>query len=210
MSSRIPPRRSAMRTTHAVPVPVPRPDIEEDERYYNTALTRSSVRRYTNTEGHEVYQQGKRRLVIHQEAPPRRTHWLVPLGAGMLLLLPLFLGANWIVSAWQAHQLDATYGMPRTWQTDAVVGHHDSAAHPSHFIFENLDDHVVIIEIPGGDLSHTRVYAGPVLGGQDASGIPVTGSFQDVNGDGKPDLIVHLQDQTLVYLNDGTQFKSQS
>jgi len=29
-----------------------------------------------------------------------------------------------------------------------------------------------------------------------------------VNGDGKPDLLLHVQDQTIVFLNDGTQFKT--
>jgi hypothetical protein len=36
---------------------------------------------------------------------------------------------------------------------------------------------------------------------------PVTGEVRDVNGDGKPDLIVHIQDQTLVFINDGTEFR---
>src|SRR2546425_1583080 len=42
------------------------------------------------------------------------------------------------------------YGRPRTFQTDAVVGHNDSAASPSHFIAINLNRHVEVIECPGG------------------------------------------------------------
>ena len=38
---------------------------------------------------------------------------------------------------------------------------------------------------------------------------PVTAEFKDVNGDGKPDMIVHVGDQQFIYLNDGTQFKLQ-
>ena len=43
--------------------------------------------------------------------------------------------------------------------------------------------------------------------GQDLT--PVTGVFKDVNGDGKIDMIVQIQDQRLVYINDGTQFVPQ-
>ena len=42
-------------------------------------------------------------------------------------------------------------GILRTAQLDAVVGHNDSAAHPTHFIFINLHGQIQIIEIQGGD-----------------------------------------------------------
>ncbi len=93
---------------------------------------------------------------------------------------------------------------------DAVVGHGDSADHPSHFIFLNLSGHVIIIELPGGDVSHAKIYAGPTIFTDDAASVPITGEFKDVNGDGKIDLIVHIQDQRIIYLNDGSQFKPQS
>ncbi len=41
--------------------------------------------------------------------------------------------------------------------------------------------------------------------GQDLT--PVTLNFKDVNGDGKLDMIIHIQDQTFVFINDGTQFR---
>ncbi len=191
------------------------PDIEEDDRYYQTARMHTSARRYTNTEGQEVIERGNKRMVIHRQPPPlptspaRRHHWLVLVGLGMLAMIILFMAGSWVVSSWQAHQLDATYGYPRTYQTDAVVGHNDSPDHPSHFLFLNLHGHVVIIEMPGGDVSRTRVYSGPTLFGPNADQIPVTGSFEDRNGDGKPDMVVHIQQQTIVYLNDSTQFKTQ-
>jgi hypothetical protein len=204
-TTRIPPRRSAQRSA-----PTPAPDIEEDERYYRQpAQIQTSARRYVNTEGHEVIERGNKRLVIHHQPPSRRVHWLVLVGVGMLAAIVLFLAGNWAIGAWQAHQIDIQYGSPRTWQTDAVVGHNDSPAHPSHFIFLNLHAHVVIIEIPGGDISHARIYAGPTVFGPDADTVPITGSFEDVNGDGKPDLVVHIQGQDFVYLNDGTELKPQ-
>jgi hypothetical protein len=69
---------------------------------------------------------------------------------------------------------------------------------------------VLIIEIPGGDASRTRIFTGPILFGDGQDLTPVTGEVRDVNGDGKPDLIVHIQDQQRVFLNDGTTFHPQS
>ena len=211
----IPPRRSAIRTTTTQHVTIP--DIEEDERYYLARPMPRSALRYRDAQGHEVIQRGKQRLVIHTEEPPptteahpsRRSRTPAILG-GMVAMLVLILLINWLAGLWTAYQLNAQYGFPRTWQTDVVVGHHDSATHPSHFLIENLSGHIIILEIPGEDVSHARIYSGPTLSGPDAASIPVTGSFQDRNGDGKPDLILHIGDQTLVYLNDGIEFKPQS
>jgi hypothetical protein len=127
------------------------------------------------------------------------------LGMAMMALLAFTLSS--IGSWWQMHQQDVTYGRPRTFQVDAVVGHNDSAANPSHFIFLNLNRHVVIIEMPGGDSAKARIYSGPTLFGDGQDLTPVTADFKDVNGDGRLDMIVHIQDQTLVYINDGTQFR---
>lgn len=119
----------------------------------------------------------------------------------------LIVGSH-VVAWWNDHQLDSTYGMPRTYQVDAVVGHGDSAAHPTHFIFLNLHGHVEIIEIPP-DASRARIYSGPTLFSDNADQTPVTAEFEDVNSDGKIDMIVHIGGQRIVYLNDGTEFKPQ-
>jgi hypothetical protein len=127
----------------------------------------------------------------------------------MILALLLWGGASYVLTWWTNHQLDSTYGMPRTYQTDHVVGHADSLSHPTHFIFLNLNDHVDIIELPGGDAAHAKIYSGPTLYSADANQTPVTADFEDVNGDSKVDMIVHIGDQKIIYLNDGTQFKPQ-
>ena len=124
----------------------------------------------------------------------------------MLAMLAFYLIWNWGNAWWTNHQLDATYGMPRTWQTDEVVGHGDSADHPTHFIFLNLNGHVLIIELPGGDSAHAKIYSGPQIFSDNPSSVPVTGEFKDV-GNGKIDMIVHIGDQRIVYLNTGTDFK---
>lgn len=50
----------------------------------------TSARRYVDTRGNRVIEQGNRRLVIHDEPPPkhrRRPHWLALPGIGMILML---------------------------------------------------------------------------------------------------------------------------
>ena len=124
----------------------------------------------------------------------------------MLAMVALWVVGTGLVT-WGSTQLDDWhYGRPRTFQMDARVGH-DDAVTPSHFIAMNLNRHVLIIELPGGDTSKARIYTGPTLFGDGQELTPVTLSFKDVNGDGKPDMLVHIQDQTFVFLNDGTQFR---
>lgn len=194
------------KATQAAPA---QPDIEEDDGYYLPSTIGRSAIRYRTTAGDEIIQQGNRRLHIHYEQPPKRqgVHWLLFVGVGMAVALLLWVGLSAGVNWWSNHQLDTQYGNPRTWQTDEVVGHGDSSTHPTHFIFLNLNAHVVIIEIPGGDVSHARIYSGPQLFGDNAASLPVTGEFKDANGDGRVDMIVHVGDQRIVYLNDGTEFK---
>ena len=99
--------------------------------------------------------------------------------------------------------------MPRTAQYDQVVGHSDSIDHPTHFLAINLRGKVTIIELPGGSSLHARIYSGPALVTDNSDSVPITLEFEDTTGDGKLDMIVHIGDQKIVYLNDGTQFKPQ-
>ncbi len=148
----------------------------------------------------------KKRLKVGDVAKMRRLPLLAVL-AGMLAMALLAYGLMAFGSWWQIHQDDVQYGRPRTYQFDAVVGHNDSPANPTHFICINLNRHVEIIEFPGGDATHARIYQGPVLFGDGQDLTPVTAEVRDVNGDGKPDLIVHIQNQQIVFINDGTEFR---
>ncbi|HEV2582514.1 MAG TPA: hypothetical protein VGT44_16775 [Ktedonobacteraceae bacterium] len=132
---------------------------------------------------------------------------LIAVLLGMVVTAALVVSFSAISNWWQVHQDDVTYSRPRTFQIDAVVGHNDSPANPSHFIFINLNRHVVIIEMPGGDAAHARIYSGPTLFGNGQDLTPITAEFRDVNGDGKLDMIVMIQDQRLVYINTGTAFR---
>jgi hypothetical protein len=142
-----------------------------------------------------------------QERPRRRPHWMPRLGLALSLV---FL--SWLLlteaATWTQHALDTLhYGSPRTYQTDAVVGHGDSPTHPSHFIALNLDGHLEVIELAGGNPAHAHIYVGPTLTGPEAAQVPVTIQFQDVNGDGKPDLLLLFNGIQVVYLNTGTSFQ---
>ena len=143
-----------------------------------------------------------------QERPRRRRpHWMLRLGLALSLV---FL--SWLLlteaATWTQQALDTLhYGYPRTYQTDAVVGHGDSPTHPSHFIALNLDGHLEVIELAGGNPAHVHIYVGPTLTGPEAAQVPVTIMFQDVNGDGKPDLLLLFNGIQVVYLNTGTSFQ---
>ena len=207
-------------------------DLEEEEEYYVTR-PHTSARRYDRPPQRDTlddanvlkgaFVQPRRSIVSPKTssgmlsnavAPSSIQRWrhsrrfpLIAVIVGMLVMAAFVVALSAIGSWWQVHQEDVTYGRPRTFQIDAVVGHNDSPSNPSHFIFINLNRHVVIIELPGGDSTHARIYNGPTLFGDGQDLTPVTAEFRDVNGDGKPDMIVHIQDQRLVFINDGTQFR---
>jgi hypothetical protein len=143
------------------------------------------------------------------EPPPLRrerrgVHWLLYVGLGMLAALALWaLGANAL--AWGTNEYNnIVYGYPRTFQTDAVVGHNDSARNPSHFMAVNLHGQIIIFELPGGDPSKSQDYIGPDLIGPQDDLLPVTLSFSDINHDGAVDMIVHVSDKDFIFCNNLT------
>src|SRR5713226_8998041 len=136
-----------------------------------------------------------------------RFHTLVWLGLGIILMFFLWVGISY-VSAWGKTTIDDwQYSRPRTYQTDRAVGHSDSATNPTHFIAVNLNRHIIVIELPGGDSSKARIYNITTLVGNGQDLTPVTLSFKDVNGDGMLDMEVHIQSQTIVFINENSQFR---
>src|SRR5260221_12957222 len=145
-----------------------------------------------------------------QHHPPTRRskHWSVYLVTGMAIMTALVIGLYSLGSWWQHVQDDWTYGMPRTYQADAVVGHnHDSASHPSHFVALNLRGQVEVFELPAGDPTKVRVFLGPILSGNGADQVVVTISFTDLDRDGTPDLILRYGDSEEVLYNKGGTFQ---
>lgn len=188
-----------------------------DQRYYATGNTRQSravipARRTATQAGIPSISEARKRPVYTDEIPPHHTslsrsgqgfnfHWLLFVGIAMVIMIIGWVAFNALGSWWQTTQDDWHYGRPRTFQTDAVVGHTDSAANPSHFIAVNLNRHVLIIELPGDDATKARIFNGPILIGPGQDLAPVTLTFQDVNGDGLPDMIINVQDAHFVFIN---------
>ncbi len=226
--------RATRRTPARAPAQTPY-ETEEGE-YDDIWPTRlpSSARRYDLPAPQTATAQRPRKRVVNvydlaPNIPPRRSriatedytvpalppgqaqrrphaHWLLFVGVGMIAILALWALGTMLVNWWNVTQDDWHYGRPRTFQIDARVGHNDDAT-PSHFIAVNLNRHIIIIEFPGGDPTKAKDYLGPTLFGDGQDLTPVTLSFKDVNGDGKLDMLVHIQDQTFVFINDGTQFR---
>ncbi len=203
------------------------PRLPNSSRRYDMALTQGGTRYQVHPDQVQAIPprrsaqpappaqtaRGAQRTTEAVPAPPARknrgwfrAHPLLWLGVGMLLMLGLWQGLTALGTGWSLHQDDVTYGRPRTAQYDVVVGHHDSVEHKTHLIVLNLDARVVIIEIQGGDPSQSRIYRGPQLYGQQADLYPMTLSFQDVDGDGKVDMIVTVQGTQIIYLNQNGQF----
>ncbi len=141
-------------------------------------------------------------------------HWLLPLGVGMVAMLVLWVFGSLLVAWGQQRSDDVTYGRPRTYQTDAIVGHNDSTLHKSHFIAINYNRQAIVTEWMGGDPAKSVVYVVPYyIVGDNSELTPVTVELRDVTGDHKPDLIIHIhlhtQDQTFVFVNDGAKFRPQ-
>lgn len=166
---------------------------------------------------HETPLLSRRQPAVEREAPePRHSkraqvHWLVFAGVALLLMIAGWMAFSSLGAWWQVHQDDTTFGNPRTFQTDAVVGHNDSSTSPSHFIAENLKGQILVVEFPGGDVSKSRSYYITTVPGNDANP-PVKVFFQDINHDGKLDMVIQIGDPgstvTVFLFNNGVQFVS--
>jgi len=127
--------------------------------------------------------------------------------AGILILyIVINVGGTWL----QHTRDDWTYGNPRTYQTDANVGHGTSQDLMSHFIAENLNGQVIVIEIPGGEVGKAHIYTITTLA-QGSNDTPVTISFKDINADGKLDMLVSIGEPdnllfVVMLFNNGTTF----
>jgi len=137
----------------------------------------------------------------------RRISPLLYLGLGMIAMLALWTLLSLAVSWWNTTMDDLHYGRPRTFQIDAYVGHNEAGA-PSHFIALNYRGRVEVIEFPGGDASHARIYLGPQLYGVGSDLVPVSLSFVDVSGNHLPDMLAHFQTSRIIFINAAGGFRS--
>jgi hypothetical protein len=202
-------------------------DLEEGDEYYNTRLPTSS-RRYDVLADGQVIRAGNKRIIVHYGEPPivqqrkslgvrdekprLRYHPLVYIGLFLIILISGFLGLNAFSAWWQTKQDDWTYGQsPRTYQVEANVGHGTQANPMSHFMALNLSGSIQVIEEPGDDAGKARSYQITVIPDNQGNP-PVKVVFQDLNRDGKLDMLVEIGDPgsyiTVMLFNNGTQFVS--
>jgi hypothetical protein len=133
-----------------------------------------------------------------------RKHFLFYFGAGMCLFLLVYTVWNALVIPWwtginnQWH-----YGDSKVFDLSADVGH----GGVSHFVAFDSQDEVIIIEVVK---KKYIVYPIAELTGSERR--MVTLEIVDVNHDGKPDLVVHIQGMsaTLVLFNTGSSFSLSS
>lgn len=67
----------------------------------------SAIRWDRDTQGNQIIQRGRQRLVIHNAPPPKKRSIWLPLCLGMLLMVLMYLGGSWALNWWSLHQLDA-------------------------------------------------------------------------------------------------------
>jgi len=208
-------------------------DLEEEDEDTYTTRPHSSAIRYNARQDGQMIRRGNNSFYIHNKPrssylPPHQQEalddpyiqhprqkggafrrFLILSTIASVLMLAGYIGLNLVGAWWQTTMDDWHYGRPRTFQIDAVVGHNDSEGNPSHFFAINLNGRVTIIELPGGDSSKAKIYNGPYIVGDDDSLTPITLSFKDITGDGKPDMIVHDRDKVFYYINESGSFRPQ-
>src|SRR5437868_1136344 len=120
----------------------------EDAPYLSQQIIRPGQRRTVEEVELDYPDDPPRRrttVVVHIPVKPTRRlkrthfHWSVCVGLGLFVMILGWLSFSALSSWWSVTQDDWHYGRPRTYQTDAVVGHEDSPSHPSHFIALNLN-----------------------------------------------------------------------
>lgn len=183
-------------------------ELDEADLPDDTPKKPTSAIRYPDSQGQprytrDIYAQAKPTRLLRPRSIVKPLVWSLVIVSVMVLgWIALTQLGTW----WTNQQNQWAFGYPRLYQTDAVVGHGDSPRHPSHFIALNLNQQILVIEIPGGDASKAKIYIGPTLIGDGQDLIPVTVSFEAGAKPGKPDMYLHIGDQVIVFLNDGQKF----
>src|SRR6266566_2082151 len=174
---------------------------EEGEEVSTRPPTRSSTRRYDLA----PYTRGERRT---EELPRQVKHPMFYIGICLVIVVVFLTAYTLIPPALQKWHDDSIYGYPRTFQTDANVGHGGT----EHFIALNNRGTIEVLEIPSNPspTNQPRLYIVTHFADQGADLIPATVSFSDVNQDGKLDMVVTVYNGTnpseYFLFNNGTTF----
>src|SRR6266704_1136778 len=147
---------------------------DEVERDYNDVLS-NVPRRANRSDLRKSSQIGSKSRTVEKRITVQRTddddayvpiivhtkkhHPIFMLGIGAVTMLTLLGGINFASSSLGDMMNTMKYGDVRTTNTDINVGHGGS----SHFITENYNQRMVIIEFPGGDATKMQLLQGLVL-----------------------------------------------
>ncbi len=168
----------------------------EEESHYSTPVLKA---RATATAG---YTQTTHSIPAPVAKPVKRSNsFLFSAGVGMCIVVALLFIWNMVIAPF-IHSLDLQwhYGDTRVYElTGEDVGHGGI----SRFIAFSADNEIVVGEVVNKQYS---VYIIPTATVQNKL---VTLSLRDVNGDGKPDLIVQVdgEEGSFVLYNTGTSFQ---
>lgn len=178
----------------------PPPHDEEDDALYPQRPP-SSARRYQPST-----QQADTHTVRKGNGHARAFYTLI-VGSSIIAGITIALI---VPPLWQRGVNQVVYSYPRISQTDANVGHGSAKYPDDHFIALNNHGYVEVLEIPEGvpDKDHPpQIYLVARPDGADADQAPATLTFEDVNGDGKVDILVHCNGNESILYNDGHTFK---
>jgi len=186
-------------------------NIDDDDRLYQTR-THTSVR---------VYHRPQKPARVSSSPSTRVTEEIPQKGISIqrfllacfciliVALLMAMLINLYVAPAIGRWNDDRIYGYPRITKAIANVGHGDKQHPLSQFIAINTNGVIDVIELTYGNQNQktAHVYSIATLTGASADLVPVTSlSFQDENGDGKPDLEVVVDNTLYILYNNGTEF----
>src|SRR6266699_3814665 len=185
--------------------------LHPEDTPYSTSYGQEEDTAYTRLPGRVMPRSAIRYQIPPSERqPPRqRLHWLVWVGVALFVMIFGWVLLSIVGSWWQTTLDDWHYGRPRTFQTEANVGHY---GYVSHFVALNLNGKIEVIETqpqnPNPQQSAHLYIAATLATDQELQ--PVTVHFEDLNGDGKLDMLVVVGDSLQVpFYNNGTSFQSQ-
>src|SRR6266496_4035184 len=151
-----------------------------------------------------LMRKGQIMAVTHKSL--RRAQAAQPRGGALLHRIQIFAyGVTLLLAAAAVYVIvsvlidDLRYGRPRTTQIDAFVGHEETNGQPTHLMAINLNRQIMVIELPGGEAAKARTLSGPYLFGANEELTPLQLHLQDLDGDGKPDLLLDIRQEQLVY-----------
>jgi len=147
------------------------------------------------------------RLRSQHPAAPRRLHVGAYAITLLLAVLAVYALVGMLMGKLHVAVDDLRYGRPRTAQIDGFVGHDEAPDRPTHLMAINLNRQLVVIELPGGDPSKARTFAGPYLFGAEEDLTPVALSLRDMDGDGKADMLLDVRRERIIYLNRDGSFR---